>query len=201
MTLKRVGIFGGSFDPLHMGHLIISEFAAQTFDFDRVLFAPVACPPHKKSGFVDIEHRVKMIEGAIEDNDRFHLSRVDIERPSPHYSVDTVRILQSEYPESVLYFIMGGDSLRDFPRWHRPMDIVAQARLAVMRRPSTKPVQPDMHEDHLPGLKDRIDMIEAPPIGISSTRIREQLSAGKSIRYLVPDSVRLYIEEHNLYRG
>ncbi|MFZ4813543.1 MAG: nicotinate-nucleotide adenylyltransferase [Phototrophicaceae bacterium] len=197
----RVGIFGGSFNPLHQGHLIVAEFAAESFDLDYVLFAPVLHPPHKDgSGMVAIGHRLKMIELAIASNARFKLSRVDIERPGPHYSVDTVKLIQDEYPTSQLYFVMGGDSLKSYPAWYKPMEIIQYARLAVMRRPSSRPVQPDMHDGLLPGLSDYVDMIEAPPIGISSTRVREQLSRGKSVRYLLPDAVLDYIHAHHLYQ-
>jgi nicotinate-nucleotide adenylyltransferase len=201
-SLKRVGIFGGSFNPLHQGHLIVAEFAAESIGLDRILFTPVVHPPHKTaSGLLPIHHRRQMITMAINDNDRFQLSMVDAEREGPHYSVDTVQIIQQQYPGSQLYFVMGGDSFRSFPGWHQPMQIVQHARLAVMRRPSFRPVQPDMHENILPGLTERINMIEAPPIGISSTRIREQLRLGRSIRYLVPHDVMNYINTHDLYRG
>lgn len=199
---RRVGIFGGSFNPLHQGHLIIAEFASESIGLDLVLFTPVVDPPHKDgSAFMPIEHRCRMINMAITDNDRFHLSMVDAKRPGPHYSVDTVQIIGAQFPDADLYFVMGGDSLKSFPKWHQPEEIIKHCCLAVMRRPSSRPVQPDMHEDVLPGLKDRVAMIEAPPIGISSTRIREQLGAGRSARYLVPQTVLNYINENNLYRG
>jgi len=199
---KRVGIFGGSFNPLHQGHLIVAEFAVESIGLDRILFTPVVDPPHKDgSDLRPIEHRCEMIAMAIEDNDHFELSMVDAERPGPHYSVDTVQIIGEQYPDSELYFVMGGDSLRSFPSWHKPEEIVQYCCLAVMRRPSSRPVQPDMHDDVLPGLSKRVAMIEAPPIGISATRIREQLFAGRSVRYLVPDNVLHYIRNHKLYQG
>lgn len=200
--LKRVGIFGGSFNPLHQGHLILAEFASESIGLDRVLFAPVLHPPHKDgSGMTPIEHRLAMISTSITDNSRFELSLVDVERPGPHYSVDTVQIIQDQYPHSQLYFVMGGDAFKDFPLWYHPQEMVKYCRLAVMRRPSSRPVQPDMHEATMPHLKDRVDMIEAPPIGISSTRIREQLQVGKSVRYLVPNPVLKYIQDNQLYRS
>ncbi len=198
----RVGIFGGSFNPLHQGHLIVAEFAAESIHLDLVLFVPVVDPPHKRgSDLLPIDHRCQMISMAIEQNDRFQLSMVDAERPGPHYSVDTVQIIGGQYPDSDLYFVMGGDSFRSFPVWHEPQEIIKHSCLAVMRRPSARPVQPDMHDAMLPGLSDRIAMIEAPPIGISSTRIREQLGGGRSVRYLVPDNVLDYIHTHELYQG
>ena len=197
---RRIGIFGGSFNPLHQGHLIVAEFAAASIELDLVLFTPVVHPPHKDgSGLLPIEHRLAMIELAIGDNTRFQPSLVDVERPGPHFSVDTVQIIKLTYPDSELYFVMGGDSFKSFVSWHKPEEIVKHCCLAVMRRPSSKPVQPDMHELVMPGLHSRVHMIEAPPIGISSTRIREQLKMGKSVRYLVPNTVADYILDNDLY--
>ncbi len=198
--IKRVGLFGGSFNPVHQGHLIVAEFASVTLELDRVLFAPVVHPPHRDgSDLMAIEHRLAMIQLAIANNDRFHLTLVDVERVGPHYSSDTVQIIEDQYPGSELHFVMGGDSFKSFPQWHKPDVIVSHCRLAVMRRPSSNPVQPDMHEDVMPGLCERVDMIEAPPIGISATRIREQILTGKSVRYLLPDAVLAYIRENKLY--
>lgn len=199
---QRIGIFGGSFNPLHQGHLIVAEFAAESLSLDLVLFAPVVHPPHKSgSGLLEINHRLAMINMAIMDNERFRSSTVDVDRQGPHYSVDTVQILEKEYPGSRLYFVMGGDSFKDFPLWHEPEKIINHCRLAVMRRPSSHPVQPDMHESVMPGLCQNVDMIEAPPIGIAATRIRQQLQSGRSVRYLLPDNVLAYIKENNLYKG
>ncbi len=199
--VSRVGIFGGSFNPLHQGHLIVAEFAAETIRLDRVLFAPVVHPPHRDGKeLLAIEHRLAMIEIAIANNDRFQLTLVDVERAGPHYSLDTVRIIQEQYPGSQLYFVMGGDSFKSFPLWHEPAELVQHCRLAVMRRPSFRPVHPHMHDSEMPTLHERVDMIEAPPIGISATRIREQLGIGKSVRYLLPDNVLHYIHENNLYQ-
>jgi len=198
---ERIGIFGGSFNPLHHGHLIVAEFASETLKMDKVFFAPVVHPPHKDGrALLPIEHRLAMIETAIADNDRFELTLVDVERPGPHYSVDTVKIIQELHPGSQLYFVMGGDSFRDFSRWHAPDEIIKHCRLAVMRRPSTRPMQPTMHDEQIPNLSDYVDIIEAPPIGISATRVREQIRGGKSVRYLVPNPVLAYIHEKQLYQ-
>lgn len=198
---QRIGIFGGSFNPLHQGHLIVAEFAAESINLDQVLFTPVVHPPHRSgSELAPIQHRLAMIEMAIAGNTRFFTSLVDVERPGPHYSVETVQILEQQFAGSQLYFVMGGDSFKSFPRWHQPEQIVEHCRLAVMRRPSHKPVEPDMHDALMPNLHQRVDMIEAPPIGISATRVREQLATGRSVRYLVPDNVLDYIHTHNLYQ-
>lgn len=197
----KIGIFGGSFDPLHYGHLIMAEYAIESLQLDLVLFAPVAYPPHKpRGGRVSIEHRIAMLQAAIYDNDRFMFSRVDVDRPGPHYTVDTIQMIQEQYPSSHLYFLMGTDSLLSFSNWYKPQQIIEQCRLAVMRRPSTQPITLNLHEDVLPGLQNSIDIIEAPAIGISSTRIVERIRGGQTIRYLIPEAVRIYIQEHDLYR-
>ena len=197
----KIGIVGGSFDPLHYGHLIMAEYAIESLQLDLVLFVPVAYPPHKpRGGRVSIEHRIAMLQAAIYDNDRFMFSRVDVDRPGPHYTVDTIQMIQAQYPSSHLYFLMGTDSLQSFSNWYKPQQIIEQCRLAVMRRPSTQPITLNLHEDVLPGLQNSIDIIEAPAIGISSTRIVERIRSGQTIRYLIPEAVRIYIQEHDLYR-
>jgi nicotinate-nucleotide adenylyltransferase len=199
VSKRRIGILGGTFDPPHIGHLILAEYARVALDFERLLFVPAADPPHKRDEHkVAIQHRLAMLERAIAGNDNFHISRVDIDRPGPHYSVDTVRLIAESYPDAELYFVMGGDSLRDLPTWYHPAEFIQLCKLAVMRRPE-ETIQPDMHEDILPGLAERVVMIDAPLVGISSTMIVERIGKGQSARYLVPDSVLAYILECRLY--
>lgn len=199
MADRRIGILGGTFDPPHIGHLILAEFASAALNFERLLFVPAAEPPHKRDeNKVAIEHRLAMLERVVADNDHFAISRADIDRPGPHYSVDMVRIIGDTYPDAELYFVMGSDSLRDLPTWYHPAEFMQLCKLAVMRRPEES-IDPRMHESVLPGLADRVVMIDAPPIGISSTMIVERLSQGKSVRYLVPDAVLAYILECRLY--
>jgi len=196
---RRIGILGGTFDPPHVGHLILAECASEALNLERLLFVPAADPPHKRDeNKTPIEHRLALLERAIADNTRFQLSRVDMDRPGPHYSVDMVRIIGEAYSNAELYFVMGGDSLKDLPTWHRPTDFIRLCKLAVMRRPD-EVIQPDMHEAALPGLAERVVMIDAPLVGISSTMIVERVRGGQSIRYLVPDSVLTYILENRLY--
>jgi nicotinate-nucleotide adenylyltransferase len=196
---QRVGILGGTFDPPHIAHLILAEYALDALDLAQVLFVPAADPPHKDRLRAGIEHRQPMIERAIAGNPKFVISRVDIERPGPHYTVDMIRILQEQQPQTEFYFVMGGDSLRDLPLWHRPQELIALCKLAVMGRPSAE-FTPELHADSLPGLADRVVMIESPMLGFSSTEIADRLEAGKSVRYLVPDAVLAYIREHRLYQ-
>ncbi len=196
--MRRLGLLGGTFDPPHVGHLILAEFALDSVELDCVKFVPAADPPHKDGTRIPIAHRLPMIELAIAGNDKFSISRADIDRPGPHYTADMLRLVQAAHPDAELYFIMGGDSLRDLPRWHRPQDVIARCKLLVMGRPDAY-AAPDMHEAILPGLAERVIMIDTPMLGISSTEIAARLRAGRSARYLVPDSVLRYIEVNRLY--
>lgn len=199
MSKRRIGILGGTFDPPHIGHLILAEYASGALDFERLLFVPAADPPHKRDEHKSsIEHRLAMLDRAIADNPRFEISRVDIDRPGPHYSVDMARMIGEEFPGAKLYFVMGGDSLTDLPKWHRPAEFIQQCKLVVMRRPDES-IRADMHDAVLPGLSERVVMIDAPLVGISSTLIVERVGQGHSIRYLVPDGVLNYIVQHRLY--
>lgn len=196
--VKRIGILGGTFDPPHYGHLILAELAADSLALDRVLFVPAADPPHKGALRSSAEHRVAMVERAIAGNPRFALSRVDLDRPGPHYSVEMVRLLQGERPEAPLAFLIGGDSLRDLPQWSRPDELIRLVRLGVMRRPGSAPDLTQL-ERELPGIRERVDWIDAPQIEISASALAQRVRAGLSIRYQTPDAVRAYIEEHRLY--
>ncbi len=197
--MERIGVLGGTFDPPHIGHLILAEYASDALALTSLLFVPAADPPHKQHELkTPAAHRVAMLELALSDNARFSLSRVDIDRPGPHYSVDMVRIIQEQHPAAEIYFVMGGDSLRDLPTWHRPNDLILLCKLAVMRRPGIK-VDPEMHESILPGISSRVVLIDAPLIEVSSTEIVTRLAQRKSIRYLLPDAVRDYIMTHQLY--
>ncbi len=199
-TANRVGILGGTFDPPHIGHLVLAEYAATALDLDCVLFVPAADPPHKDQLRVGIEHRLPMIALAIAGNLRFALSRVDVDRPGPHYTVDMIRILQAQQPDTEFYFVLGGDSLHDMPRWYHPRELIGLCKLAVMARPGGE-VIPDLDADILPGLRDRVVVIDSPMLGFSSTEVADRLEAGKSVRYLVPDAVLSYIQTHRLYEN
>lgn len=195
----RIGILGGTFDPPHLAHLVLGEYAVDALKLSHLLWVPAADPPHKQGNDkTPVAHRLAMLERALAGNSRFVISHVDMDRPGPHYSVDTVAIVQKQYPDAEIYFVIGGDSLRDLLKWHRPDLLIERCKLAVMRRPDA-PVDPNMHQSALPNLAARITMIDAPLLGISSTHIKERLRTGRSVRYLVPDAVLAYIDEHNVY--
>lgn len=202
--VQRIGFLGGTFDPPHIGHLILAEYTVEALALDRLFFVPAADPPHKRGRHkAAIQHRIAMLELALAGNEHFTLSRLDVDRDGPHYSSDSVRMLQRKYPEAELYFVMGGDSFQDFPNWHEPEIIAEYCKLAVMYRPGSDALYPAMHEAVLPGLAERVVMVEAPGMGIdiASSEIVQRVQEGKSIRYLVTEAVLHYLQENGLYKG
>jgi nicotinate-nucleotide adenylyltransferase len=198
----RLGIHGGTFDPIHFGHLLAAEEARVALSLDQVLFAPAGDPPHKQGQSVlSIIHRQAMTGLAIEDNPAFALSWVDIDRPGPHYSVDTVRLLREEWDTSAdeTFFIMGADSLVHLLSWHQPAQMIELCRLAVVARPGYRPDLAELETD-LPGLRRRLEWVEMPVLGISSTDLQRRVQEGRSIRYQVPVAVAKYVAVHGLYR-
>ena len=202
MKTQRIGILGGAFDPPQMGHLILAEYSRETLCIDHILFVPVADHPVKQGETrLPVKHRLAMLERAIKDNPSFSISRVDIDRQGPHYSADTVKIIQGQYPQAQLYFVMGGDNLRSLPSWKRAQDFYQSCRLAVMKR-ADEDIAAAMHDDTLPGLSEKVDIVDVPMLSIwlSSTYVVERLRQNLSVRYLVPDNVLDYIARHRLYR-
>jgi nicotinate-nucleotide adenylyltransferase len=198
--MRRIGVLGGTFDPPHIGHLILAEYTLEALQLERVLFVPAGEQPFKPHTRSLVNHRLEMLKLVIEDNPDFRISRVDLDRPGPHYTADMLPLIQADFPDAQLWFIMGGDNLRDLPKWKHAAGIYEQARLAVMRR-SDENISADMHDDSLHGLSEKVDIVDTPLLSIwlSSTHVVERLQLGKSVRYLVPDIVLDYIKEHNLY--
>jgi nicotinate-nucleotide adenylyltransferase len=198
----RLGILGGTFDPIHFGHLLAAEEARVTLRLERVLFAPAGIPPHKQElSILPVAHRLAMVRLAIADNPAFAVTTVDIDRPGPHYTVDMVRLLRDEWGTSTdqTFFIMGADSLADLPTWHQPAQLVELCRLAVVARPGYRPDLAKL-EAVLPDLSRRLDWAEMPVLGISSSDLQHRVREGRSIRYQVPAAVAQYVAEHGLYR-
>jgi nicotinate-nucleotide adenylyltransferase len=198
--MQRIGILGGTFDPPHIGHLILAEYTAESINLDKVLFVPAGIQPLKDDIRSDVKHRLAMLKLAIQDNPQFEISRVDIDREGPHYTADMIPLVQKQYPDAELFFLMGGDNLHDFPKWTRSQEIYQHAHLAVMRR-SDEDISAGMHDDILPDLSKSVTIIDTPLLSIwlSSTHIVERLQQGMGVRYLVPDSVLTYIHDHKLY--
>ena len=197
--MTRLGILGGTFDPPHIAHLVIADQAREQLDLEGVLFVPAGQPPHKLDrAMSSVEQRVAMTHLAVAGDKRFRLSRVDVDRPGPHYTSDMLALLQAKHPAAELYLLIGSDSLRDFMMWHDPACVIAQARLAVMRRPGAEPDLSGL-KVALPGITARIHWVDAPWLDVSSTDIQRRVRAGLSIRYLVTGAVEQYILEQGLY--
>ena len=198
MVGLKLGILGGTFDPPHIGHLLLAEFAQHALGLSQVLFVPAGTPPHKDGTRTTAAHRLAMLRLAVADNAGWAISRVDLDRPGPHYTVDMVRLIAHEQPNAERYFIMGGDSFRDLLTWSRPAELIQQCRLVVMQRPNIA-IHPDMHAATLPGLVERSIFIDAPLIGVSSTDLVRWLRAGAPVERLLPRDVHSYIQTHGLY--
>ncbi len=191
---------GGSFDPIHVGHLIMAETAREGLGLDRVLFLPVGAQPLKVGQTVTpAEERVEMLRLAIEGNPGFGLSLVDVDRSGLSYTADSLAQLRLELGDAEMWFIIGSDSLLTFPRWREPQRVLAQTRLAVVRRPTFTADIAGL-EAQVPGLGAAIDWVAGPLLEISATDIRQRVRDGRSIRYRVTEEVRKYIEENGLYR-
>lgn len=198
----RIGIFGGTFDPPHLGHLILAAEAGSQLKLDRLLWVLTPAPPHKQGQPVTpLEVRLEMVQAAIGQDSLFELSRVDIDRPGPHYAVDTMRLLAKNCPGAELVYLMGGDSLRDLPTWYHPADFIKMcAALGVMRRPGDA-IDLDILEQHLPGISTRIEFIAAPLLEISASQIRQRAASGRPFRYYVPREVYQLILKNRLYQN
>jgi nicotinate-nucleotide adenylyltransferase len=195
----RLGILGGTFDPPHFGHLRLAEAARAQLSLDKVLFAPAGVQPLKQDRPATAPaQRARMVELAIAANSRFALSRADLDRPGPHYTVDLLAIVQRQYPQAALWFIVGEDSLSDLLRWRDPARIIQLARLAVLRRPGYEPDWATL-DRALPDLGARIDWIEHAEIDISASDIRQRVRRGMSIAPFVPAQVIDYLVAQHLY--
>ncbi|MCC6673836.1 MAG: nicotinate (nicotinamide) nucleotide adenylyltransferase [Thermomicrobiales bacterium] len=194
----RIGFFGGTFDPIHHGHLILASYAASSAGLDRLLFAPAANPPHKQRAITPIGHRIEMLLRAIEHDSRFEMTTVDLEREGPHYSADTLAILAEKNPAAELFFLMGSDSYRDLPSWYEPLRLFEHARLLVGLRPNSLVDEQELWKA-LPPARTQTEFVDIPLIEISSTEIRQRVSERLPIDYLVPRSVQAYIQETGLY--
>ena len=202
LTLEnaRLGVIGGTFDPPHYAHLVLAQNALAQLELDWVLFVPAGHPPHKPNRpITTVRHRVAMVKLALAPNPAFLLSRVDVERAGPHYTVDTLAILHNERPDATIFFLMGGDSLAEFTTWRDPAGIVSRAQLGVMQRPGWDADMASLSEQ-LPGLEGRLAWLDAPHLQISGTDLRRRVSEGLPIRYLVPSVVEQYVHEHRLYQ-
>ena len=200
----RIGILGGTFDPIHLGHLAAAEEAREVLGLEEVLFVPAGSPPHKPDRAISAPaHRVAMVEAAIATNPAFRLSRVEVDRTGPSFAADTVAILgdamRAAGREPDLWWILSAEAFAELTSWHDPERLLASCRMAVVPRTGARLPARAWTEEHFPGMGDRVTVLGGPVLDISSTLIRDRVSAGRSIRYLVPDAVAAYLAEHHLY--
>jgi nicotinate-nucleotide adenylyltransferase len=202
---RRLGIFGGSFDPVHYGHLLLAECCREQCRLDEVWFLPAAAPPHKLGhDLAPAKARVEMLELAISGHEAFRVSPLEIERGGVSYTVETLRAIRTQEPRAELFLLLGADSLRDLPTWREPAEILALATPAVVSRAGS--AEPDFSP--LANLVDaaRLEVIKSSQIGmslveLSSTDLRQRAADGRSLRYRTPRAVEKYIETQGLYRS
>jgi nicotinate-nucleotide adenylyltransferase len=192
----RVGIFGGTFDPFHMGHLVVAQDVVEVLELDRMIFVPAGVPPHKDAGAVSpASLRWSMVVAGVADDSRFLASDLELRRPGPSYTVDTLREFRRQGVGEELFFLMGSDQLAEFHRWREPEEVGRLARLVVMAREGD---DPDLTT---PGVQVDPLVVPVTRIDLSATRVRNRVREGRSIRYLVPDPVRRIILDERLYTG
>jgi nicotinate-nucleotide adenylyltransferase len=189
----RLGVMGGTFDPIHNGHLAAASEVQQSFDLDEVIFVPTG-QPYQKSGVSQAEHRYLMTAIATASNPRFTVSRVDIDRPGPTYTIDTLRDLRKQRPDADLFFISGADAVAQILDWKDNAELWSLAHFVAVSRPG--------HPLSIRGLPEQgVSSLEVPALAISSTDCRARVDRGYPVWYLVPDGVVQYISKHHLYRS
>ena len=194
-----IGIMGGTFDPIHFGHLVAAEEARVRFGLGRVIFVPNGDPPHKKSYSVSpAERRYEMVVLATASNAHFETSRIEVDRPGRSYSVDTVRALRLEFgQDSRLFFITGVDAILELPTWHQPEQLVEMCELVAVTRPGYQPER--LRGSLSQRVLARTHVLDIPQVAISSTELRQRAASGLPLRYLTPEPVVRYIEARRLY--
>ncbi len=199
----RLGVFGGTFNPVHMGHLILAEQCREQAGLDQVLFVPAARPPHKQGlALASFEQRVEMLNLAISGQPSFRVDDLEKNRPGPSFTVDTLASLHDRDPNAELLLIIGSDTLHDLPTWHEPRRLLELAGLLIVARPGW-PVADVAELRKTLTLADdfplRHQVCQVPLVEISSSDLRQRLAAGRSVRYLMPRAVEAYVNDKNLY--
>lgn len=201
----RLGVFGGTFDPIHWGHLILAEQCREQRRLDKVLFVPAGQPPHKLAGQITAgKLRREMVELAIAGNATFAVSDVELRRPGPSYTVETLRELRREYAGDELFLLIGSDSLSELPQWRDPAKVAELASLVVVTRPGApltdlRGLEGVLTAEQIGRVRENV--VEMPLVGISATDLRQRVFEGRSVRYLVPRAVEMFIETHGLYQS
>ncbi|MEC9488550.1 MAG: nicotinate-nucleotide adenylyltransferase [Halanaerobium sp.] len=198
MAKKKIGLMGGTFDPVHYGHLATAESAADRFGLDKVIFVPTGVPPHKSNEHItSAQDRFNMVLLATINNYRFVVSRYEIDKEGPSYSIETVKHFKQIFNSELLYFITGADAILQLPTWKEPEKLLADIEFIAATRPgySLKDMQDSLYQQ----FDSRIHILEIPGIAISSTEIRNRVATGASIKYLLPPEVENYIYQKELY--
>ncbi len=199
----KIGVLGGTFDPVHLGHLMVAEEARASLDLAQVIFVPTGQPWLKANGAVlPARHRVKMVRLAITGKPHFKLSLIEVKRPGPTYTVDTLAELQQKFGRGVeLFFILGMDALAQLPRWREPGRLIKLCKLVAAPRPGYPALDLSAMEAAVPGLSRRLILLDKPQIDIDATDIRVRVAQGLPIDHLVPGPVEAYISQYKLYSG
>ena len=198
---RQIGIMGGTFDPIHMGHLITAEMVRSAADLDEVLFIPAAHPPHKDgTQAASAQDRLVMTEYAVRENPKFSVSDIELRREGPSYTVDTIAELRAQFDGAELFFITGADAMNDLYRWHEPTRLLRSCQFIVATRQGVPLDEVLIAEKFTAEERSHIQVMLTPHLEISSTVIRSRVREGLSIRYLVPRAVEEYIEKRGLYR-
>jgi nicotinate-nucleotide adenylyltransferase len=196
----KIGVFGGTFDPPHIGHQILAAEALDQLKLDQVIWVLTPAPPHKTLRKISpLAHRLSMVELAIEGNPKFILSRIEIDRPPPYFAVDTMSLLKEQALSDSFYYLMGLDSLNDLLTWHRPADFVKLCDGIVVMLRQGESSEPDNFDKQISGLDAKLFTLTTPIIDISGTGIRSRVINGEHFRYFVPEKIYLYIVENCLY--
>lgn len=198
--MAHIGLLGGTFDPVHVGHLWLAETARAQLALDRVLFLPAGDPPHKQAQTITaVSHRVAMLTIALVYSPHFQVNTRDAERPPPHTTVTLLPLLQQDYPKADFWWLIGGDSLRDLHTWVEPDRIIRQCRLGVLPRPGAK-MDWDLVKKQVPGVATAVDWLDGPTLHLSGAEIRDWARQGHPVTHLTPPAVAAYIQDHGLYR-
>ena len=196
----KLGLFGGTFDPIHLGHLILAEQCREACKLDKVWFVVAGEPPHKRGDRTAASHRLEMVRIAIAGHPSLEVSEIETNRPGPHYSVETLEAIHAERPDDDLHFIIGADSLVDLPIWREPERIARLATIVVVNRPGIDAADtsqiPNLGPDARP-----FRFVTIPQIGIASSDLRRRMAEGRSVRYMIPRGVEAYLDAHKLYRS
>ena len=197
----RIGIIGGTFNPIHLGHLMIAEMAQETYELDRVIFVPAYHPPHKHEDVIDAKYRYEKTAAAVMDNPKFTISDVEFKREGPSYTVDTIKYFRAQYGEDKeYYFIAGTDTIQDLPNWKYIDELLGLCHFIGAVRPDGSAAIEKIIEYFGDLGRDRIHLLEVPLMQLSATDLRQRLRTKRSVRYMIPKAVVQYIAQHDIYK-